>query len=286
MLSWQIGDVKVTRLLELENASFGPESGLPMATPSAVKGIEWLAPYFIDTDGQLLMSFHGFLLETPDYKIIVDTCLGADKERGIPQLDHLDSPYLSRLTEAGMDRTSIDYVICTHLHLDHVGWNTMKSGNQWVPTFPNARYLIGAREMRRWEEQETDEIHRLVFLDSVKPVLDAGLVDTVDDNHKLCPEVYFTPTLGHTEGHISVMIESGGKKAIITGDFVHHPCQFAHPEWSHDFDDDPDLSTQTRREQFANMADEKVLVLGSHFRTPTSGQVCREGMAFKFETDE
>lgn len=285
MLTWQIGKVKITRVLELENAVTGPESGMPQATSDAICQIPWLAPHFADADGRLLMSFHGFVVETEAHRIVVDTCIGADKERGIPELDNLASPFLERMEGAGFDRHSIDFVVCTHLHLDHVGWNTRLVNGMWEPTFPNARYLIGRQEFERWRDQQTDAIHSQVFLDSVQPVWEAGLIELVETDHHICDEVSLVPTCGHTEGHVSVLIRSLDEKALITGDFIHHPCQLAHPDWGHMFDDDGAEAARTRNRQFAIAADNDIFMIGSHFRTPSAGWVRRTGTAYRLDCD-
>ena len=153
---------------------------------------------------------------------------------------------------------------------------------KWVPTFPKARYLIGQVEFAHWHA-DTDEDQVAVMTDSVLPVFDADLVDLVETNHKISDEISLIPTVGHTPGHVSVMIKSNGEEAMITGDFIHHPCQFAHPEWSSSFDTDPVQSSQTRREIFDKYADTPTLIIGTHFATPTAGHLKRDGDAFRLD---
>ena len=210
---------------------------LPQATRDAVKPIDWLQPHFADSEGNLIMSIHALIVETPRKKIIVDTCIGNDKTRSIPNWSNLQLPFLEDLQKAGYDRMEIDTVLCTHLHVDHVGWNTMLVDGQWIPTFPNARYLMGDTEFNYWVDQ-TDTGYGDVIGDSVKPVFDAGLVDLVDLDYRVCDEIYLEPTLGHTPGHVSVHIESEGDHALITGDCIHHPCQIAKVDWSSSADFD------------------------------------------------
>ena len=156
---------------------------------------------------------------------------------------------------------------------------------KWVPTFPNARYLMGEIEFNHWHggASRGGYDQAAVMADSVMPVFDAGLVDLVDTQHKLCDEVSLTPTPGHTPGHVSVMIESRGERALITGDFLHHPCQFAHPEWSSAPDDDPPLAIETRRSMYQRLADEPVLVIGTHFATPTAGYLKKDGDRYRLD---
>src|SRR5262245_36126495 len=206
MQKWRIGDVTVTKIVELE-ATGGTRFVLPQATREAVLQIPWLAPHFMDADGRLKMSIHALVIEAPGRRMIVDTCLGNDKQgRAVPTWNELSGPFLRDLAAAGFARESIDTVMCTHLHVDHVGWNTMKVEGKWVPTFPNARYLMGRAEFEHWRADHGNEEQQHVFADSVRPVFDAGLVDLVETDHRVSPEVSFVPTLGHTPGHVSIKI--------------------------------------------------------------------------------
>ncbi|HEY8003284.1 MAG TPA: MBL fold metallo-hydrolase [Phenylobacterium sp.] len=282
MLSWRIGDVTVTRVLELE-ATGGTRFVLPQATPEVVKEIGWLAPHFADETGRLRMSVHALAVQTPTRRIIVDTCIGNDKDRDISTWSGLQTSFLADLAAAGFPRESVDTVLCTHLHVDHVGWNTMLVDGAWRPTFPNARYLLGRAEFDYWrgEDEGREDLSRSPFHDSVKPVFDAGLVDLVETDHRICEEVSFEPTLGHTPGHVSVRIRSRGEEALITGDFIHHPCQFARPDWASRADYDEQASTATRQRMFGSLAGQPVLVIGTHFAAPTAGRVVRDGEAYR-----
>jgi len=194
----------------------------------------------------------------------------------------LATPFLRHMEEAGWARESVNAVVCTHLHVDHVGWNTMLVDGRWVPTFPRARYLIGKREFEHWSA-EGNEQDQQILSDSVRPILDAGLADLVEMDHRISPEVRLEPSAGHTPGHVSVMIESRGERAVITGDMTHHPCQMAHPDWSPPFDVDQKASVATRSRFFAEWADQPILVIGTHYAGPTAGHVRRDGAAFRFD---
>ncbi|MGH7152714.1 MAG: MBL fold metallo-hydrolase, partial [Acetobacteraceae bacterium] len=221
---------------------------------------------------------------TPTRRIVVDTCLGNDKQgRRIPSWNDRHGTFLSDLSAAGYPRESIDAVLCTHLHVDHVGWNTMLNGDRWVPTFPRARYLMGRTEHAHWAGPHDRDDMRTVFFDSVQPVLDAGLIDLVETDHRICDEVGLIPTTGHTPGHVSVRIDSRGEHALITGDFLHHPCQIAHPEWSSTADWDLGQAHRTRRRMFDELADQPILVLGTHFAGATAGHIVRDGDAFRLD---
>ena len=283
MRKWRIGDVTVTKIVELE-ATGGTRFILPQATREAVQPIRWMFPHFMDEEGRLKMSIHALVIETSGRRrILVDTCLGNDKPRQRPDWSMRQGTFLDDLAAAGIARESIDTVVCTHLHVDHVGWNTMLANGRWVPTFPNARYLLGRTEFDYWRTQHEDTEQSIVFADSVQPVFDAGLVDLVEVDHRLCGEVSLTPTLGHTPGHVSVGISSCGEGALITGDFIHHPCQLAHPDWASAADYDKAHSTRTRREVFDKLAGQPVLVIGTHFSGPTAGRIVRDGDSYRLD---
>jgi glyoxylase-like metal-dependent hydrolase (beta-lactamase superfamily II) len=272
MNQWQVGDVKITRIVELEIAG-GTRFILPDATREACLPIEWLRPHFMDAEGNLIMSVHALVIDTGSRRIIVDTCIGNDKERSIPAWTHLQTSFLEDLEGAGYPRTSIDTVLCTHLHVDHVGWNTMLEAGRWIPTFPNARYLLAEREWRYWDSAADDPINAGVLDDSVRPVFEAGLADLVDWEHRVCDEVTLEPTPGHTPGHVSVHIRSNGEQALITGDCIHHPCQMTRTDWCSSADYDQAAGRDTRERLLAHYAGGPVLVIGTHFATPTAGYV-------------
>ena len=280
-MKWRVGAVAVTKIVELE-VTGGSRFILPQATYEAVLPISWLQPDFADERGRLKMSIHALVVETPNRRIIVDTCLGNDKEnRRIPTWNKLQTSFLADLAAAGYARVTIDTVVCTHLHIDHVGWNTMLVDGRWIPTFPNARYLIGRIEYAHWTGQSEREDMTAVLADSVAPIRDAGLVDPVETDHRICDEITLVPTIGHTPGHVSVRIASAGETALITGDFMHHPCQIARPEWSSTADSDPDAARRTREAMLAGLAGTPTLVIGTHFAGRTAGRIVRDGEAFR-----
>ncbi|MEZ0152426.1 MAG: MBL fold metallo-hydrolase [Candidatus Reddybacter sp.] len=282
MADWQIGGVKITKIVE-EDSPVPGKFVLPDATPEKLLEIDWLSSNFITDRGWLKMSIHALIIETKGVKIMVDTCLGNDKERITEAWAMRKGSFLEDLVAAGHPRESIDYVICTHLHVDHVGWNTMLVDGEWVPTFPNARYLFGRKEWEAWEKEPDTEHFGPVLEDSVKPVIDAGLVDLVACDHQVNDEVWFEPTHGHTAGHISVRISSGGEDAVITGDMTHHPCQLARPEWSCFADYDPPKAIDTRWDFYAKYVDKPVLVIGTHFSPPTAGYIVADGERYKLK---
>ena len=282
-MKWTIGDVTVTKIVELEMTG-GTRFLLPQATREEILPIAWLRPHFADEEGRLRMSIHSFVVETKDRRIVVDTCLGNDKkDRRIPHWNDRDGPFLADLAAAGFPAESIDTVLCTHLHVDHVGWNTRLVDGKWVPTFPNARYLMGRTEYEHWSgvKDRPDMAH--ILADSVTPVVEAGLTTLVETNERICEEISLIPTLGHTPGHVSVMIQSKGEQAMITGDFMHHPCQIAHPEWSTLADSDPDQGIETRRRMFQRLAGTPVLIIGTHFAGATAGRLVADGDSYRLD---
>lgn len=272
--TWQIGDVKVTRIVEMEIAG-GTKFILPTATREACLEHDWMQPNFMDEQGNLIMSIHALVIDTGARRIIVDTCIGNDKERTVPSWSNLQTSFLEDLAKAGYPRESIDTVMCTHLHVDHVGWNTMLVDGKWVPTFVNARYLLAEKEWRHWDANEDEKVYGSVLADSVRPVVEAGLVDLVNETHKVCDEVWLEPTPGHTPGHVSVHIQSNGNEALITGDCIHHPCQMTRTDWCSSADSDQAQGQQTREALLEKYVDTDVLIIGTHFATPTAGHVKR-----------
>ncbi len=274
MNQWQIGDVKITRVVEMEVAG-GTKFILPDATRDACKPIDWMQPHFMDAEGNLIMSIHALVVDTGERRIIVDTCIGNDKERNIPTWSNLQTNFLNDLAEAGYPPDSIDTVMCTHLHVDHVGWNTMLVDGQWVPTFTNARYLVAEKEWAYWDANEDETVYGPVLADSVRPIVDAGLADFVSETHELCEEVRLEPTPGHTPGHVSVHISSNGAEALITGDCIHHPVQMTKTGWCSSADYDQAQGQTTREDLCEKYVDQDVLIIGTHFATPTAGHIKR-----------
>jgi glyoxylase-like metal-dependent hydrolase (beta-lactamase superfamily II) len=281
-LSWQIGDVKITRVVESELPVPHKYSFLQQATPEALREMPWLYPDFVTSDGAMVLSIHALLVDAPGMKLVVDTCIGNDKPRALLRGQKLQTQFLQHITDAGFPREQVDAVICTHLHVDHVGWNTMLDGDKWVPTFPNARYLIGKTEYAHWRETQEGETVEIMN-DSVEPIFDAGLAQTVEMDHRVSPEIRLVPTPGHTPGHVSVLIESQGETAIITGDMIHHPCQFGRPDWLSMFDSDQSAANARRHTMFAQWADKPLLIIGTHFPSPTAGHIKRDGNSYRFE---
>jgi glyoxylase-like metal-dependent hydrolase (beta-lactamase superfamily II) len=289
VLRWKIGDATITSIVELETptsprflfADLSKKAVLDLAVDAP-----WLLPHFVDGDGYLLQKIQTLVVEVSGLRIAVDTCIGNHKTRANPGWHRLQLPFLEDLAAAGYPPESVDYVVCTHLHVDHVGWNTKLVDGRWVPTFPNARYLFVRPELEYWQVTPYDGGDD-IFGDSVAPIVGDGLADLVGSDHRVCDEVHFESTPGHTPAHISVVVESQGQRAVITGDMVHTPVQMVRPELSSAFDYDPVESQATRRTSFARWADGETLVIGTHFGTPTAGFVHGDGPdRWRFEVAE
>jgi glyoxylase-like metal-dependent hydrolase (beta-lactamase superfamily II) len=278
-MHWNVGKVKITKIVELETTG-STRFILPLATNEEIRQLPWLIPDFANEEGRLKMSIHSLVVETPSRRIVVDTGLGNDKEgRKVPTWNNRKDAFLETMTSAGFPPDSIDTVLCTHLHVDHVGWNTKLAAGKWVPTFGNARYVFGKTEYEHWRDYRDEPDKVAVFDDSVKPIVDAGRAELVASDARLADEINLIPTPGHSPGHMSIHIKSDGEEGLLTGDVAHHPCQMAHLDWSSTADSDPVQSTVTRRELFSRFADTPTLVIGGHFN---AGHIRRDGDAFKF----
>lgn len=302
---WQIGEAKITAVVE---QPLDDINGLIQgATPENLAEITWLQPHFMDDDGKLLGLVQCFVIELGGKRIVVDTCVGDHKDLPIsPHWNQQVFGLFERFKDAGFDPRRIDFVLCTHLHLDHVGMNTLLVDGAFVPTFANAQYLFARTEYEFWaseyERPEDDPAtldrafdrmrasfhttQKHVHEQSVQPVFDAGLARLVDLPHEIVPGVTLVPTPGHTPGHASVEIASEGERALITGDCFHHPCQIARAEWGTHADIDRDAGTVTRKAILEQMCGSDDLMIGSHFAWPTAGRIARDGEAYRLETDE
>ncbi|MEU8843870.1 MBL fold metallo-hydrolase [Streptomyces roseus] len=275
---WRLGDITVRRVDEIELPHQTGPWLLPDATKEVLDEASWLRPDFADADVPRLAS-HSFAVEAGGLRIVVDTGIGNAKPRANPAWNGLDTDFPQRLAAAGFPPESVDLVITTHLHTDHVGWNTRLAGEDWVPTFPNARYLTSRTEWDHWAGTDLDEARRQMFRDSVTPIRDAGqydLVDVPEQGREVAPGVLLLPAPGHTPGQVAVELRGSHRRALITGDSIHHPVQLSHPHVSSCVDIDPALAVRTRARLLDALADTDALLLGTHFPRPTGGTVRRE----------
>lgn len=278
---WQIGRVRIVKVAEYDQLQLMPSGIFGNADDKVAAKHPWLTPDWALPSGELRMSIHSFIIESEGKAILVDACVGEGKTLNFPGFGNARSDFIERLAAAGYPVERIDFVLCTHLHFDHVGWNTRLIDGRWAPTFANARYLFARAEWEHW--RAADEIkHGNVLAESLAPVIEGGRADIVAMDHRITAEVRLEPTPGHTPGHVSVKIESAGESAVITGDLCHHPVQFAEPQFSSNADDDSAAAERTRRDFLRRHADRPVLVLGTHFTSPTGGHVKSDGAAWRF----
>jgi glyoxylase-like metal-dependent hydrolase (beta-lactamase superfamily II) len=274
-VAWDLGGIVVRCIDEIV---LPPQTGrwlFPDVTKDVLDEAPWLRPDFADVDVPRLAS-HTFAVEAGGLRILVDTGIGNGKTRANPAWNRLNTDYLERLTGAGFPATSVDLVIITHLHTDHVGWNTRFEDGQWVPAFPHARYLTGRAEWDYWAAADIDEARRQMFRDSVHPVHENGQLDLVDvpeEGYGAADGIRLVPAPGHTPGQVAVELQGTERPALITGDSIHHPVQLSHPHLTSCVDVDRRQAVRTRERLLAGVADTNTLLLGTHFPQPTAGRV-------------
>ena len=286
----RVGEVTIDRLVELEGPGYEPSFFFPDATMAGFEGeMGWLLPHFWDSAANtFLRSIQSYVVRTGHHTILVDSCVGQGKERpSTPAWDRLDSTWLDQLIAAGVRPEEIDYVLCTHLHADHIGWNTRLENGSWVPTFPNAKYVFHKDEFRYWEEHGKDWVGSGSldggFEDSVLPVMRAGQVTLVDNDFAIDDQVTLEPTPGHSPGHVCIDVRSSAGHVVLSGDVVHHPIQIAYPEWNSRFCVDPDQSRASRKKFVDRHADQDTLILPAHFASPAAGRIVANGERCKFQ---
>ena len=289
MTAFRLGDISVARIVDLEGPAFDPLRFYPDCTAEALDAHRhWLEPRFIDpATGRLNMVMQSYLVRTRRHTVLIDSCVGNHKRRrvGVGWNMRADSPFLANLAAAGCAPEDVDYVLCSHLHLDHVGWNTRLVDGRWVPTFPNARYLFARDEYEFWAEKAAKDPRKYddgAFTDSVLPVVAAGRHELVAGDHALDDEVWLEPSPGHTPGHVSICLASRGRRAVMSGDLMHTVLQCVYPDWSSAPCFDKALSRATRRRFLERYADSGVLAMPAHFPAPSVGYVEAAGDAYRF----
>lgn len=287
----RIGDVEVLRVEEMLTPGFDPAFLFPDYDAEVMKEHPQLAQpnFFHEASGKLMSSMHSWLLRVGEHIVLIDTACGNQKVRTNPAFQRfhmLNLPYLDRLADCGVKPADVTLVINTHLHVDHVGWNTRLEGERWVPTFPNARYIMGRAELAHWRDPEGGlRVHPMgapVIADSVDPVIDAGLVDLIDFNEEILPGISVQPMQGHTAGQMAVRVASRGQTALFTGDTFHQPMQVYRPDWSSRFCERPVVANATRRSLFEQAAETDAILFPAHAGVPHAGRVVRKGTEFRF----
>jgi glyoxylase-like metal-dependent hydrolase (beta-lactamase superfamily II) len=278
-----LGGVTIQRVIEKEGPFLKALDVFPtLSSEQLDENRCWLAPKALDRDDTLMFVFQSYLVRTPHHTILVDTCIGNDKARPArPEWSmKRDDTFMRALAAAGSSVDEIDFVLCTHLHVDHVGWNTRLENGRWTPTFPKARYLISKAEFDHWAEQnaKTPLPH---FGDSVLPVAEAGRADFVRDDYALDDRVRLTPTPGHTPHHVAICIGLDGNDAVMPGDLMHSPLQARYPELSPRFDVDGATAAKTRREFLEQYCDTRTLCCTAHFASPSVVRIKRWDDGFR-----
>ena len=287
------GKVTVEKVAELPRLALDPTWLIGNAT---VEGIteerHWLGDDLVEPGtGKLVISVHSYVVRTPRHTILVDTCCGNGRHRGLASPFHnLATDYLANLHAVGLTPADIDLVFCTHLHVDHVGWNVVERDGRFVPTFPNARYLFNRQDFEhRIEFDRTGQgsfATRTAFRECVLPLVEQGRVTFVDCTHVIEQDIDHDLTLvslpGHCPGHTGLKIGGAGGEALLTGDAIHHPIQLPRPDWYCASDLDPQLSSQTRRALIERYADTDLILLSGHFAAATAGRIVSRNGAVGF----
>jgi glyoxylase-like metal-dependent hydrolase (beta-lactamase superfamily II) len=286
--TWRFGETLLTRVVESEEPLLPPFEIFPDCTAQhLIDNLGWLAPRFYDPAAELLViTIQSFLIRQGGLTILVDSCGGNHKDRVRPFFHQRSWTWLDDLKRAGVEPGDVDLVLCSHLHVDHVGWNTRREDGRWVPTFPNARYVISRQEWDYWRSAPgIASLSRTgdFITDSVLPIVASGQAELIDDASGLPAGMFLEPAPGHTPGHFMVGLEGGGRGAILSGDLMHHPLQFRYPDWSTRFCVDPGQARDTRKRFLAAHAGSNRIVFPAHFPDPVGGLIRRDGDHYRFE---
>lgn len=282
MLGTTIGDIEVRRVIDMEEPFRTPFEMFDEATPEIIDSHRhWLEPDAMCVNtGKLIFPFQSYLVKTGHHTVLLDTCIGCNKDLSrMPDWhQRSDEAFLANLAAAGVGPEDIDFVFCSHLHVDHVGWNTQLRDGRWAPTFPNAKYIFAKSEYAGAEVG-----NNTIFKQSVLPIMEAGQAVLVDLDYALDDNIWLQPTTGHTVGHVAINLASNGQRAAMSGDLIHTPLQCFYPEWSPVFDTDQEMARQTRRGFLEQHCDTDTVVLTQHFPSPSMGHVIAEADAFRFK---
>lgn len=283
--TFRFGGMTIHRVVESEPAvgTRHAQEFLPNLTTGMLdENRHWMRPASLDAEDRIILCFQSYVVRTPHHVVLVDSCVGNDKERPAhPRWHRLrDDGWMRALAAAGLTVEDIDIVLCTHLHVDHVGWNTQLRDGRWVPTFPRARYLFSARELAFWtERQEAEPLPWIA--DSVLPVVAAGRAELVRSDHAVDDHLRLLPAPGHTIDHFAVELGRGRADGVITGDLIHTPLQARYPDLRMRLDHDPTQAVATRRAFLERFCDTDTLCCFAHFPSPSVGHVRRWGEGFR-----
>jgi glyoxylase-like metal-dependent hydrolase (beta-lactamase superfamily II) len=287
--TFKVGDITIHRVVEQEAPFFDPLTFFPKLSKDTLEeNRAWMTDggYLDRKNGELVLCIQSYLIQTPHHNILIDSCVGNHKPRPHrPFWNMMNSDAFERnLKATGVTVDQIDYVMCTHLHVDHVGWNTKLENGRWVPTFPKAKYVFSDRELAHWTETEGKDPAAAPWItDSVLPIVAAKREEVVKSDHTFSDLINLIPTPGHTIDHYSVRVGKPGNDAIITGDMIHSPLQARYPELGMRVDYDSPQAGQSRRKLFGHICDTSTMLCTAHFPSPSLGRIKRWGDGFKFE---
>ncbi|MBE1534840.1 MBL fold metallo-hydrolase [Actinomadura algeriensis] len=288
-----LGDVTVTRVVEYYGSvEMSPDVFFPEAPERAWREHgSWLEPDFVDPASNVCVSaIQTWVLRSEGRTILVDTGVGNHKDRPYaPVWSRRDTDFLGGLQRAGVRPEDVDLVVNTHLHVDHVGWNTRLDDRAWVPTFPNATYLVPRRDFDFWNPENGHASvlgrgNQNVFEDSVAPVHEAGQVRLWDGSHVIDRNLRLELAPGHTPGSSVLALESGTDRALFVGDLLHSPLQFVEADVNSCFCEDPAEARATRRRLFGRADETGALVLPAHLGGHGAAEVARDGDGFAIKS--
>lgn len=290
MLKFQVGEATISCIHELEMPGVHFHDLIRNYDADIANPTLHLLPdgYYEHGAGVFSALVHNWLVQIGGRTVMIDTGFGNDKVLpGLPSASNLKTDFLGELAAAGVQPEDVDMILCTHLHIDHVGWNTRWNGDAWVPTFPNARYIFTRIERDHWEPSNpgcTRDITKAmaagVFEQGVQPILDAGLAELVEPDARIDDVFQFIPTPGHSPGHVAIRLSDGGEGAIFCADVMHHPIQILHPQWNSVFCEEEEEAIRSRRKILSLCADEDLILCPAHF-VHGACHVRREGEDFR-----
>ena len=285
-LKFAVGDLTIHRIIEQETTFLQANDALPTLAPEVLaENRGWLQKTgALDANDTLILCFQSYIVKTPHHTILIDSCIGNDKPRPLRPKWNMktDDAYMRALAASGFSVGDIDFVMCTHLHVDHVGWNTRLENGRWVPTFPKARYVFGKTEFDHWSK-ENAKAEVAPFVDSVLPVVEAKRAEIVTNDYSVGDHIRILPTPGHTPGHVAFTLGRTKDEAVFAGDLIHTPLQLRYPELSPKFDIDPKQAATTRRSFLERYCDTDTLCCTAHFPSPSTGKIRRHGNGFSCE---
>jgi glyoxylase-like metal-dependent hydrolase (beta-lactamase superfamily II) len=284
MTGYAIGEISISRVTEQRGLGFAPDFLFPDWDPAVLEQHKamMIPECFDQAEGRFIASIHTWVLRTRHHTILIDSCAGNGKNRpGLPRFHQQNLPFLERLAEAGVSPNTVDYVCCTHLHVDHCGWNTRLLDGRWVPTFPNATYIFSKAEYEHWKGPAGREgFNAGVYQDSVLPVVESGQADIVDGEAAIGNGLTFHPTPGHSVGHVAIKLVNGGQQGVFSGDIMHQPLQVFRPDWNSAFCEHPEQARASRRWLLEHAAEQGATVFTAHFANSSAGKVTRRGDRF------